>query len=914
MEEVDMRGKGCNASVLGVVVLDLAAGMLLAACGCSQGELGTIQAHLASSASESAFASVRVDVMQGTSVVARKVVAPASVALANGSLALGGDASFAVAPGAYVVAAAALDASGAPVADCMATTTTATVDTDGTTAVTLGILCNGPGSHGLHVSVASASSPVITGVTILPGNAVVTDQPVTLMVAATAPSSCMPLSYRWSVAETRTQSPPRLIEIFNHANFSASATGDYQVTVSVTDARSQSTTVTIPIRVTDAPRPEPPPRTLSAQRSCRNGDETREEFAARCDKAMGGVSVPAFDCDVGSTEVPRQDDGPPGACSAPNVLNQQCDPGSHFHMLHRNVNNDGIYIAAHCRKEGLSAGKYFDVAVIQYNANTGATCFYQALGNLDHSAPAPNSGSTYWRSPAGTIQADPCINCHDTGAFVRSPYLGQLGEVWPFLGDEMNPFNPDKPNLPKPDANHLPGTLASEQFGPWNQALPYMFVGLNFQSWESYSVSNTADPTCTGCHRLGVSRAAGFWNSGSGTAIDLGMRATASMQSSKLPHGALLPGVSSPIWMMPGQLTFDQQSADHASAMQKCANDIIKGTPGNGCSAVQFARGNTCPSPPIVVNGSTTADDPGGWQGGGKVPLGQPNGRPGFYFFTSIHGPFYQNSPWDAYMNTPPAFANPAWDPPSKAPGFRGSYLRIYVEPSGRWMLAWGYDATDIKNNSGNPPPPGGPGGEIDGVAYDQIDSIPDPSKCGIGYRSITDKTGTNSPLSTVIDNPAGGSAAILSGFVGNVSRNTGSPTGESPPSVLRVNDVAGTTALLQSHINNPMSPVNQWFTAEAWQNSCSSWQASAHYAVQHVQSTDDVVLVPAASASDVICYIDGLSGDWSKWRSNGQGGSLQPYAQIYNDPSTGFHLKVWPPSSDPDHVTAFGTCLYLKN
>ena len=58
----------------------------------------------------------------------------------------------------------------------------------------------------------------------------------------------------------------------------------------------------------------------------------------------------------------------------------------------------------------------------------------------------------------------------------------------------------------------------------------------------------------------------------------------------------------------------------------------------------------------------------------------------------------------------------------------------------------------------------------------------------------------------------------------------------------------------------------------------------------------------------------DGIAGDWSKWRSDGQGGSLQPYAQIYNDPSTGFHLKVWPASGDPDHVSAFATCLYLKN
>jgi hypothetical protein len=357
--------------VLGVLVLDLA----LAACGFQHGEPGTIQAHLASSASKEVLASVRIDVMQGTSVVASKVVAPTSLALANGSPALSGDASFAVPPGTYMVAAAALDASGRPNSDCLAVTTTANVASDGAANITLGILCSGPGGRGVHVSVAGGSPPVITDLSIRPGNSVVTGQPVTLIISATAPSGNLPLSYRWSVGSERTPVPPRLFQVSDHANFSASATGEYQVTASVTDTLGQSTTVTIPIRVTDPPRPDPPPNTRSAQRSCRDGDETLEQFATRCDKAMGGVTVEGFDCDdKASTEPPRQNDGSSGFCSAPNVLNHQCDPGSHFHMLHRNVNNDGIYIAAHCRKKGNAGTNYGDVAVIQYNANTGATC------------------------------------------------------------------------------------------------------------------------------------------------------------------------------------------------------------------------------------------------------------------------------------------------------------------------------------------------------------------------------------------------------------------------------------------------------------------------------------------------------------------------------------------------------------
>jgi hypothetical protein len=776
-------------------------------------------------------------------------------------------------------------------------------------------------------TLVAQSFSALPALEVEPSTTVSVEQPVYVKVRATLPGFAVPLTYHWSVATTPPGLRFRLEQSGATGTFTGIDPGVFTVTITVTDQVGRQVSFNTPIRVLQAQLPPDRPDRLNPnaeiiQRPCRDGDETLAQFAARCDKAMGGVTVPAFDCEAPTaTEPPRQGNG--SSCEAPNVLNTQCDPGSHFQVLHRNVGNDGIHIVAHCRHiavDGNTAGQYGDVAVIQYNSNTGATCFYQALRTgLSHNAPAPSTGdTTYWKTPAQTAGIN-CVRCHDTGPIVRSPYLAQLGQVWPFYNDLANPNNPAGPSsLPAADANYLPGTLLSELAGPWNATQPYGFVGLNFQSWEAYALKNDADPTCSGCHRMGVSRSVGFWNPG-GTSRVLGIRATNATQTDsgagpKLPHGKLSPGVSSPIWMAPGQFTSKDETTSSAGSMKACAEGVANGAPPAGCGATRFASGDTCPPPPVVVNGATSATDPTSWKGGGKTPLGQPGGRTGFYYFTSVHGPFYQNSPWDTYMNAPPAVADPPWDPPTNAPSFRGTYLRIYIEPAGQWMLAWGLDATDIQNANNDPPPPGGPGGAIEGVAFDQIDSILDPATCGTNYYSVTDQTGNNSPLFATVDAAAGARSVILAGLIGNVSRGSvfDGEGGLFATSYLAVENSGSATVLTQSHEN---IPVNQWFTGESWAHGCTNWQAGLHYAAHGTVSFDDVLLVPIADVAHTICYIDGIGGDWSKWVSNGQGGSVQPYAQIYIDPATGYRLKVSPSTSnDPSRISASATCLYLKN
>lgn len=441
----------------------------------------------------------------------------------------------------------------------------------------------------------------------------------------------------------------------------------------------------------------------TAADDCDNGTESLEAYAAKCDSAMGGVTIPQFSCDNG-TELPGQGDptvpyGQLGnTCDAPNVLNGKCDPHSRFQVLHRNVNNDGVFIVAHCRRKYASTGSYNDVAIIEYNAKDGSTCFFQALTGGSTANPLqaqvnPPSWGTQaypWYTPAGAA-AQNCVFCHDTGPFIRSPYLAQLGDVWP-----------SDPN-PSHDANnYLPGTLSADMAGTWNAGLwPYKFVGLDFQQWEAHSIAinSGSGSECKGCHRLGVGRAGTVFAPDTfGTALTFGMRATADMsdpawhQSSKTPHST-----TSPIWMTPGAVIYNSTNFAAATAVQTCAVALRSGQPLPAqCYSARVARGDTCVGPPIevVVNGPIKAPS-SVWSGVFEIPLGckdSPGCKPGFLFWTSVHGPFTQRS---------------ASNIPIGDPNFFGSYLRLEgIDHS--WVLQGGVSAMDQYN--GSMQGPGAPG------------------------------------------------------------------------------------------------------------------------------------------------------------------------------------------------------------
>ena len=264
--------------------------------------------------------------------------------------------------------------------------------------------------------------------------------------------------------------------------------------------------------------------------------ETLEIYAQKCDAEMGGVTVTDFNCDSGA-EVPMTNFNPAtGSCDEPNRLNEVCDPGSRFQVL---ANTPNVHIVAHCRKKGLGAGRFGDIAVIQYNRTTGATCFYQALGDLPGEVKAPSKGiGAFWHTPEKTA-AIQCVHCHDNGPIIRSPYLAQL----------------------KTGPNALPGATDTT-FNSKNQ--PYRFVGEDFATWKVYRVE-VDNNLCISCHRLGVSNLSSGVR---GTAIDFAVRATgpAGTEPHKNPLSA-----SSPIWMPPSHVFFDQNNANAAKQIHDCA-------------------------------------------------------------------------------------------------------------------------------------------------------------------------------------------------------------------------------------------------------------------------------------------------------------------------------------------------------
>jgi hypothetical protein len=255
--------------------------------------------------------------------------------------------------------------------------------------------------------------------------------------------------------------------------------------------------------------------------------------------------------------------------------------GSRFQTI---TTNPDVQTVLLCRKKSASnvgTNNFGDVAIIQTNTTTGATCFFQALNSsMPNIVSKPSTGTFPWKSPAGVAQ-DQCHHCHDNGPLIRSPYLTQVG---------------------------LPGTGNTSI----HKDEPYFFLGSDFSSWRTFRVKVEGNTCTQSCHYLGMSNLSG------GTARSFGPKATATGEAGKLAHSP-----TSPIWMPMGATFYSSAEEQNALAIKNCADSAASAIAGMGtlpntvaCSVQERGIGKTWVSlggdattTPVIVGSNTNRFD-----------------------------------------------------------------------------------------------------------------------------------------------------------------------------------------------------------------------------------------------------------------------------------------------------------------
>lgn len=202
-------------------------------------------------------------------------------------------------------------------------------------------------------------------------------------------------------------------------------------------------------------------------------------YARTCAEALG--PIPGFDCDTEATAIPITVDGAtvehtPELCDRPNLLEQSCVPGS---RVGRKVGErPGVSFVYICRALYEDDEVPFDdVAMIGYDADSGATCFFQGLPEAPITQiPSPMDDTTgFWANAADTANAA-CAVCHLPDPFLHSPWVDQV----------RDPDDPAQPLVP-----NLPG------FSPY-----FVAGGPEFDGWRLEHFALPGNP-CGACHPIG---------------------------------------------------------------------------------------------------------------------------------------------------------------------------------------------------------------------------------------------------------------------------------------------------------------------------------------------------------------------------------------------------------------------------
>lgn len=216
------------------------------------------------------------------------------------------------------------------------------------------------------------------------------------------------------------------------------------------------------------------------------------EYGARCAKEI--VEVPVFNClDLDIVPITVNGKEPetytagmkcdrPALLPYPEATHGQCAPYSRIKV----TRDDDVQMVLLCRRMYVRPADdpHFDsIEVLMHNVKTGSTCFFisknfggKPEGDDGSRIPPPTeleppkgdvSAKDLWGTPQ-EIADHGCIYCHDSDPWMRTPWVGQTGQL---------PADPH-------------GFHSVDVGGP-------------FANWPKPKSISTRGNTCTGCHRIG---------------------------------------------------------------------------------------------------------------------------------------------------------------------------------------------------------------------------------------------------------------------------------------------------------------------------------------------------------------------------------------------------------------------------
>lgn len=178
----------------------------------------------------------------------------------------------------------------------------------------------------------------------------------------------------------------------------------------------------------------------------------------------------------------------PGQCDHPAWLDDGTCYGNSYLTAFDAKSNSDVTVALLCRHKRKNTNqprRFDDIAMILHNKKNGETCWFQSrlgeqvrLNGLRVPRPTEAIAALFWQKPSNTT-AIQCIDCHDSGPFIVSPWINQAPSAAKLRDLKKSPYKNSTP--------------------PFNQWPEPRFISIG-----KHGLDDAGDKSCTHCHHIGV--------------------------------------------------------------------------------------------------------------------------------------------------------------------------------------------------------------------------------------------------------------------------------------------------------------------------------------------------------------------------------------------------------------------------